>query len=157
MTTLNQFEQLATDGYNLIPVYRQRLADTDTPLSVFARFKAHKQAYLFESVEGGENWARYSIIGLGESTVFSCNEGQLTVQSPDGALHTEACSDPFQYIRDYLAQFKVPSVAQLPALPGFTGGLVGYFGYDSVRYIEPRLNNMPEADPVGLPDIWMML
>ena len=157
MTTLNQFEQLTTAGYNLIPVYRQRLADTDTPLSVFARLKAHKQAYLFESVEGGENWARYSIIGLGESTVFSCNDGVLTVQSPDGALQTESCSDPFQYIRDYLAQFKVPSVAQLPALPGFTGGLVGYFGYDSVRYIEPRLNNMPEADPVGLPDIWMML
>ena len=79
MTTLNQFEQLTTAGYNLIPVYRQRLADTDTPLSVFARLKAHKLAYLFESVEGGENWARYSIIGLGESTVFSCNDGVLTV------------------------------------------------------------------------------
>ena len=157
MTTLNQFEQLSADGYNQIPVYRQRLADTDTPLSVFARLQGHKQAYLFESVEGGENWARYSIIGLGESTVFSCNEGQLTVQSPDGKLQTEACSDPFQYIRNYLAQFKVPSAELLPALPGFTGGLVGYFGYDSVRYIEPRLNNMPEADPVGLPDIWMML
>ena len=73
MTTQSQFDHLKAQGYNLIPVYRQRLADTETPLSVFARLKAHKQAYLFESVEGGENWARYSIIGLGESTVFSCN------------------------------------------------------------------------------------
>ncbi len=157
MTTLAQFEQLKSAGYNLIPVYRQRLADTDTPLSVFARLKDHQQAYLFESVEGGENWARYSIIGLGESTVFSCNAGQLTIQTPDGQVQTQPCADPFQFIRDFQAQFKVPSKEDLPTLPSFTGGLVGYFGYDSVRYIEPRLKNVPEADPVGLPDLWMML
>ena len=157
MTTQVQYEQLKTQGYNLIPVYRQRLADTETPLSVFARLKGHQQAYLFESVEGGENWARYSIIGLGESTVFSCNAGQLTIQHVNGSHEKQACADPFQYIRDFLSQFKVPTQADLPALPNFTGGLVGYFGYDAVRYIEPRLNNVPEADPVGLPDIWMML
>ena len=157
MITQAQFSQLHAQGYNLIPVYRQRLADTETPLSVFARLKAHQQAYLFESVEGGENWARYSIIGLGESTVFSCNEGQLTIQAADGTLTTQACADPFQFIRDFQAQFKVPTQTDLPQLPSFTGGLVGYFGYDAVRYIEPRLNNIPQADPVGLPDIWMML
>lgn len=157
MTTQTQFEQLKASGYNLIPVYRQRLADTDTPLSVFARLKDHKQAYLFESVEGGENWARYSIIGLGESTVFSCNEGVLTIQDVKGQISLQPCSDPFQYIRDFQAQYRVPSSKELPELPNFTGGLVGYFGYDAVRYIEPRLNNVPEADPVGLPDLWMML
>ena len=97
MTTLVQFEQLKSLGYNTIPVYRQRLADTETPLSVFARFKEHKQAYLFESVEGGENWARYSMIGLGESTVFSCNAGILTIQQLDGSVIQQECSDPFQY------------------------------------------------------------
>ncbi|MEG2358145.1 anthranilate synthase component I, partial [Acinetobacter sp.] len=157
MTTQIQFNSLKAQGYNLIPVYRQRLADTETPLSVFARLKAHKQAYLFESVEGGENWARYSIIGLGESTVFSCNAGELTIQHADGTLEKQSCTDPFQFIRDFQSQYKVPAQADLPALPSFTGGLVGYFGYDAVRYIEPRLNNAPEADPVGLPDIWMML
>ncbi|MBL8321005.1 MAG: anthranilate synthase component I, partial [Acinetobacter sp.] len=157
MTTQIQFDSLKAQGYNLIPVYRQRLADTETPLSVFARLKAHKQAYLFESVEGGENWARYSIIGLGESTVFSCNAGELTIKHADGAIEKQSCADPFQFIRDFQSQYKVPTQADLPALPSFTGGLVGYFGYDAVRYIEPRLNNAPEADPVGLPDIWMML
>ncbi|MDM1262895.1 anthranilate synthase component I [Acinetobacter indicus] len=157
MTTQAQYQQLQAAGYNLIPVYRQRLADTETPLSVFARLKEHEQAYLFESVEGGENWARYSIIGLGESTVFSCNEGRLTIQQANGELLQQPCCDPFQFIRDFQAQFKVPTQADLPALPSFTGGLVGYFGYDAVRYIEPRLNNIPDADPVGLPDIWMML
>jgi anthranilate/para-aminobenzoate synthase component I len=77
MTTLVQFEQLKSAGYNTIPVYCQRLADTETPLSVFARFKEQKQAYLFESVEGGENWARYSMIGLGESIVFSCSSSTI--------------------------------------------------------------------------------
>lgn len=157
MTTQAQFQELAAQGYNLIPVYRQRLADTDTPLSIFARLKQHQQAYLFESVEGGENWARYSIIGLGESTVFSCNAGELTVQHADDSIEKQHCADPFQYIRDFQAQFKVPTQAELPDLPSFTGGLVGYFGYDAVRYIEPKLKNVPEADPVGLPDIWMML
>ncbi|ENV58852.1 anthranilate synthase component 1 [Acinetobacter soli CIP 110264] len=157
MTTHTQFEQLKAAGYNTIPVYRQRLADTDTPLSVFARLRDHTQAYLFESVEGGENWARYSIIGLGESTVFSCNTGQLTIKNPQGQISTQPCTDPFTYIREYQQQFKVPPHALTPELPQFSGGLVGYFGYDAVRYIEPRLNNVPEADPVGLPDIWMML
>ncbi|MHA3052972.1 anthranilate synthase component I [Acinetobacter sp. ANC 4640] len=157
MMTPELFQQLQQQGFNTIPVYRRRLADTDTPLSVFARLKQHAQAYLFESVEGGENWARYSIIGLGESTIFSCNEGQLTVQQPDGQTTQQSCSDPFQYIRDFQAQFKVPTQQQIPELPSFTGGLVGYFGYDAVRYIEPRLNHIPNQDPVGLPDIWMML
>ena len=157
MTTLVQFEQLKAAGYNTIPVYRQRLADTETPLSVFARFKEQKQAYLFESVEGGENWARYSMIGLGESTVFSCNAGILTVQQADGSISQQDCSDPFQYIRDFQSQFKVPTQKELPDLPSFTGGLVGYLGYDAVRYIEPKLKNVPAADPVTLPDLWLML
>ncbi len=157
MTSITQYEQLKQAGYLTIPVFRQRLADTETPLTVFARLRQNKLAYLFESVEGGETWARYSIIGLGETTVFSCNEGVLTIQNEQGEFTTQTCSDPFQYIRDYQAQFKVPPHELVPALPQFTGGLVGYFGYDAVRYIEPRLKNVPVADPVGLPDIWMML
>lgn len=155
--TLEKFEQLKQQGFNTIPVYRQRLADTDTPLSVFAKIQKETQAYLFESVEGGEKWARYSIIGLGESTIFSCNNKQLTIQSPCGKQIQQQCEDPFQYIRDFQSQFKVPSQKEIPELPKFTGGLVGYFGYDAVRYIEPRLKNMPQQDPVNLPDIWLML
>lgn len=157
MTSIAQFQELQQLGYQHIPVFRQRLADAETPLTVFARLRQNQLAYLFESVEGGETWARYSMIGLGESTVFSCNAGVLTIQNEQGEITSQACADPFQYIRDYQAQFKVPPHALIPVLPQFTGGLVGYFGYDSVRYIEPKLNNVPTADPVGLPDIWMML
>ena len=157
MMTLQKFEELKQQGFNTIPVYRCRLADTETPLSVFAHLQQNMQAYLFESVEGGEKWARYSIIGLGESTVFSCNEGVLQIQEPQQPLKTQPCDDPFQFIRQFQSQFKVPSQQDLPELPQFTGGLVGYFGYDAVRYIEPKLKNIPQQDPVALPDIWMML
>lgn len=157
MLHLEQYQQLVAAGYRTIPVYRQRLADTETPLTVFARLRQQALAYLFESVEGGETWARYSIIGLGESSIFSCNEGVLTVQDEHGHVTQQPCQDPFQAIRDYQAQFKVPPRHLIPELPQFTGGLVGYFGYDSVRYIEPRLKNIPSQDPMGLPDIWLML
>lgn len=157
MMTSQKFEQLKAQGFNTIPVYRRRLADTDTPLSVYARLEKKMPAYLFESVEGGEKWARYSIIGLGESTIFSCNEGELKIQTPDGHITTQQCTDPFAFIRHFQSQFKVPTQQELPELPKFTGGLVGYFGYDAVRYIEPKLKNIPNQDPVGLPDIWMML
>ncbi len=134
MTTQTQFDQLKTAGYNLIPVYRQRLADTETPLSVFARLKEHKQAYLFESVEGGENWARYSIIGLGESTVFSCNAGELTIQQADGTIEKATLyrSVPI-HLRFSVAVLK--SLLKLIYLlcQALRVGLVGYFGYDAVR------------------------
>ncbi|MCF8999408.1 anthranilate synthase component I [Acinetobacter nectaris] len=152
------FEQLTQQGFNTIPVYRQRFADADTPLSVFARLDKKTPSYLFESVEGGEKWARYSIIGLGESTIFSCNEGVLDIQDQHGNITTEDNVDPYAFIREFQSQFKVPSQDILPELPNFTGGLVGYFGYDAVRYIEPHLKGgAPQDDPVELPDIWMML
>ncbi len=139
-------------------MYRQRLADTDTPLSIFARLKQHQQAYLFESVEGGENWARYSIIGLGESTVFS---PVMKVNSRFNMPMVRSKSKPVQTHSNIFATSKRSLKCRLKQtclqLPSFTGGLVGYFGYDAVRYIEPKLNNVPEADPVGIPDIWMML
>lgn len=158
MTQRENFEKLIQQGYNTIPVYRERLADTETPLSVYARLNHESvPSYLLESVEGGENWARYSMIGLGESTIFSFNEGVLTVKDAKGHLTHQKGIDPFDYIRDFQSKFRVPSHEEIRGLPHFTGGLVGYFGYDAVRYIEPKLKNMPTDDPIGLPDIWMML
>ena len=156
MTDQQLFEQFKDAGYNYIPVFRRRLADTDTPVSVFARVRQHKLAYLFESVEGGEQWARFSMIGVGQDAVLQCNNGQMYLQQ-DGQLSQFSCSDPFNYIEEFQAQFRVPTPDLIPALPMFTGGLVGYFGYDSVRYIEPRLNKPPVSDVLGMPDIWLML
>ena len=156
MIDQQQFEQLKAAGFNYIPVFRRRLADTDTPLSVFARLRQHQLAYLFESVEGGEQWARFSMIGVGQDAVLECNNGIMQVQQ-NGQLQQFSCADPFAYIQQFQSQFKVPGADLIPALPVFTGGLVGYFGYDAVRYIEPRLKNPPANDVLGLPDIWLML
>lgn len=156
MSTQQQFEQLKAAGFNLIPVFRQRLADTDTPLTVFARLRQHQLAYLFESVQGGEQWARFSMIGVGQDAVLQCHNGQMQIQQ-QGEIQQFACPDPFTYIQQFQATFKVPDKTQLPELPIFTGGLVGYFGYDAVRYIEPKLKNPPVQDVLGLPDIWLML
>lgn len=156
MTDQQLFKQLKDAGYNYIPVFRRRLADTGTPLSVFARVRQHKLAYLFESVEGGEQWARFSMIGVGQDAVLQCNNGVMQVQQ-DGELKQFTCNDPFTYIEEFQKQYRVPTPELIPALPMFTGGLVGYFGYDSVRYIEPRLKNAPTNDILGMPDIWLML
>lgn len=161
MMNLSEFERLVAAGYRHIPVFRQRLADTDTPVSVFARLRANGQEegarYLFESVQGGERWGRYSIIGLGSGTVLQYRQGEMRVQHPNAALEAIACADPFEFIREFQKTFKTPPVSETPALPNFTGGLVGYFAYDSVRYIEPKLKNIPESDPINLPDIWLMV
>lgn len=156
MTSQSQYDQYKAAGFRYIPVFRQKLADTDTPLSVFARLRQHQLAYLFESVQGGEQWARFSMIGLGQDAVLECHKGVMTLSQHGKTQHFD-CTDPFEYIRDFQAQFKVPGHDIIPDLPVFTGGLVGYFGYDSVRYIEPKLKNPPADDPVGLPDIWLML
>ena len=161
MMSLSEFQRLVAAGYRHIPVFHQRLADTDTPVSVFARLRANGDEqtarYLFESVQGGERWGRYSIIGLGSGTTLQYRQGEMRIQRPDQALEVAECQDPFAYIREFQASFNLPPASETPALPNFTGGLVGYFAYDSVRYIEPRLKNVPAQDPINLPDIWLMV
>jgi anthranilate synthase component 1 len=160
MMSLSEFQRLAAAGYRHIPVFHQRLADTDTPVSVFARLRANGQGgacYLFESVDGGERWGRYSIIGLGSGTILQYRQGEMRVQRANAAVETTPCLDPFAFIREFQSAFNMPPVLETPSLPNFTGGLVGYFAYDSVRYIEPRLKNVPQADPINLPDIWLMV
>ncbi|VAW72424.1 Anthranilate synthase, aminase component, partial [hydrothermal vent metagenome] len=131
-----QFEQLAKEGYNRIPVTREVLADLDTPLSTYLKLASGPYSYLFESVQGGEKWGRYSIIGLPCRTVLRVY-GQRIELRTDGKLVEETdCDDPLQWIEDFQQRFRAPD---LDGLPRFGGGLVGYFGYDTVRYIEPRL------------------
>lgn len=158
MMSLEKFQQLADAGYTHIPVFRQHLADTDTPLAVYARLReAHLASYLFESVQGGERWGRYSMIGLGAGVVLQYQRGIMHEQQPNQPLVQHDCADPFAFIRQFQQRYRVPTAAQIPELAGFSGGLIGYFGYDCVRYIEPRLQNTPSLDPIGLPDIWLTL
>jgi anthranilate synthase component 1 len=152
--TPEQFASFAAAGYNRIPLMREVLADLDTPLSTYLKLADAPYSYLFESVQGGEKWGRYSIIGLPARTVLSVREHQVTVTTDHVVVEQETVADPLAFIEALQARYRVPEVE---GLPKFTGGLVGYFGYDTVRYIEPRLAQSPNPDLLGNPDILLML
>ncbi|MBT8121961.1 MAG: anthranilate synthase component I [Gammaproteobacteria bacterium] len=152
--TPEQFHDLASQDYNRIPLTREILADLDTPLSTFLKLGGGPFSYLFESVHGGEKWGRYSIIGLPCSTVLRVEEHDISVVQDGEITESARTEDPLAWIEDFQARYRAP---ELPDLPRFTGGLVGYFGYDTVRYIEPRLGDFTRADLLGCPDILLMV
>lgn len=149
-----EFDLYAQQGYNRIPVAREILADLDTPLSTYLKLADAPYSYLFESVQGGEKWGRYSIIGLPCDTVIEVKGYQITTQFQGKMIDQITAEDPLSWIEQYKDQYKVPD---LDYLPRFNGGLVGYFGYDTVRYIEPRLGDSPNPDPLACPDILLMV
>jgi anthranilate synthase component 1 len=152
--TPEKFQQLVKHGYNRIPVTREVLADLDTPLSTYLKLANGRYSYLFESVHGGEKWGRYSIIGLPSRTVVRIHGERIEVYTDGGLVEEVQHSDPLQWIEDFQRRYQV---AEITGLPRFCGGLVGYFGYDSVRYIEPKLKNADQDDPLKTPDILLMV
>jgi anthranilate synthase component 1 len=152
--TESQFNQLAAEGYNRIPLVLETFADLDTPLSVYLKLANRPYTYLLESVVGGERFGRYSFIGLAAETRLEVRGNECS-EFERGKLTSRASSDdPLQYIQHYQSRFK--AVSQ-PGLPRFCGGLVGYFGYETVRYIERRLARTQKPDQLGAPDILLLL
>lgn len=158
MISRDEFNALAQAGYNRIPLMARCYADLDTPLSVYVKLANAKNTFLLESVVGGERSGRYSFIGLPSNLTLEVNGHSTRVRThhPDGTC-TELEShegDPLAFIEAYHARFKVPPTE---GVPRFFGGLAGYFGYDTVRYIEPRLEPLRKPDELGVPDILLML
>ncbi|MBT3195306.1 MAG: anthranilate synthase component I [Candidatus Ruthia sp.] len=148
------FDQHVTDGYNHIPVYKAVAIDTDTALGLYLKLANNPYSYLFESVQGGEKWGRYSMIGLHAQTVIKVFDHEVRIEQEGELLKSTEEKDPLAWIEQYLNQYKVP---ELEALPDFNGGLVGYFGYEIIRYIEPRLSNIDKPDELGVADILLMV
>ena len=151
--TPEQFAELAEQNYNRIPVVREILADLETPLSCYLKLARGPYSYLFESVHGGEKWGRYSLIGLPSTTILKVFGDKLVIERDGEVLVSRTTDDPLQDVEDFHSQYQMPD---LPQLPRFTGGLVGYFGYDTVRYVEPRLKHSAPKDDLGNPDILLM-
>ena len=155
--TKTQFESYLSQGYDRVPLVREVLADLDTPLSTYLKLANGPYSYLFESVQGGEKWGRYSMIGLPARTIIKVTGNEVEVSSDHKVESTETVDDPLVWIENYKEKIKVP---EIEGLPRFNGGLVGYFGYETIRYIEPKLagtdaDNKP--DPLQTPDILLML
>ena len=156
MITQQQFDRFAAEGHTRIPVVREVLSDLDTPLSVYLKLADGPYTYLFESVEGGERFGRYSIIGLPASRVYAFRGRTLTVGEYGETIETREVEDPFAEVERLRAEHRVP---RLPGLPGFAGGLVGWFGFECIEYIEPRLARGVREDvrdELGTPDILLM-
>jgi anthranilate synthase component 1 len=158
----DQFNALRQQGFNRIPLVLETFADLDTPLSIYLKLADAPYSYLLESVVGGERFGRYSFIGLPCSTRIVARGREVSVINGEVVVEQHADVNPIDFVRDYLTRF---NVAPLEGLPRFTGGLVGAFGYDCVRYVEPRLDRFVRAlekkqgekpDPIGAPDVVLL-
>jgi anthranilate synthase component 1 len=152
--TESEFIRLAEAGYNRIPVTLDTFADLDTPLSIYLKLADQPFSYLLESVQGGERFGRYSFIGLSSTTRIAIYDSTILLLTGNRVAERREHTNPMSFISEFMARFKVPD---LQGLPRFCGGLVGYFGYDTVRAVEPKLAGTRKPDPLGTPDILLLL
>ena len=155
-----EFNTLAKQGFNRIPLVKEVLADLETPLSLYVKLSqtfGEKNTYLLESVLGGERFGRFSFIGLPAKTIIrtvGTPSAPINEVLTDGKVVEKNTDNPLDFVDAFFKRFKV---AVQPGLPRFCGGLAGYFGYDTVRYIERRLATHQLPDELGMPDIQLML
>jgi len=154
-----EFRQLAEQGYTRVPVVTEARADLYTPLAVYMKLAGGPYSYLLESVVGGERFGRYSFIGPAcaeriEARGTTVRRLLRDARGADVTLERVENSDPFEYARGWL---KTQRVAPVPAALRFGGGLVGYFGYETVKHVEPRALRADKPDPLGTPDMLLLV
>ncbi|CAN1526655.1 TrpE Anthranilate/para-aminobenzoate synthases component I [Methylophilaceae bacterium] len=157
MTTLitsDKFNTYKAEGFNFIPLVKSFDVGHETPLSIYQKLANLPFSYLLESVEGGERFGRYSIIGLPSKKRIVIRDDVIEVIDQNKVIKKEDTQNPLDFIQNYLSQFKVPHDL---ALPRFAGGLAGYFGYETIQYIEARLKHKKTKDTLGVPDILLMI
>jgi anthranilate synthase component I len=147
-----QFEQLARDGFNLIPISREVAADLETPVSAFLKIARGDYSFLLESVRGGEKWGRYTFLGTEPSMVMRARGNRVDIIRPGQENETRTVPNCFEELRTEMKKFRAPDV---PGLPRFFGGAVGFLAYDIVRCFEPRIPARAHDD-LGTPDLYMM-
>ncbi|MDB5863724.1 MAG: anthranilate synthase component [Betaproteobacteria bacterium] len=152
--TETEFTRLADAGFNRVPLVLETFADLDTPLSIYLKLANEPYTYLLESVVGGERFGRYSFIGLAAASRLEVRGYECVEIEAGREVTRRTVEDPLAFVQEYLDRYKT---AEDPRLPRFCGGLVGYFGYEIVQYIEKRLARTPKADPLGVPDIVLLV
>ena len=153
--TPEQFIKLGKDGYNHVPVVRTMFADMDTPLSCYVKVARGPYSYLLESAaQGGEKWARYSLVGLPSDCVVKITGDEITLEESGEVTDQFRVEDPLAFVEEFQARYSYPELQNLPI---YTGGLVGYFGYDTIRYVEKKISQSAPPDTLGTPDIILMV
>ncbi len=149
--SFQRFKELSKKG-NLIPVYQEILADLETPVSAFKKLNGSAQSFLLESIEGGEKWGRYSFLGTEPSLIFSCKGNSVSIRKNGEIIESENSSDPIEKLREIMKEY---SPVDIPELPRFYGGAVGFLSYDMVRFIE----KLPElkADDLNVYDAYFIV
>ncbi len=153
---LETLKNLIDEGYNKIPVSCEIAADLETPLSIYLKTSLGSESgtFLFESMQGGERWGRYSIIGMPCSQRLEIHGNEIRIFEDEQLQSQQQHRQPLQWLEEYQQQYRMPVVA---GLPRFCGGLVGYFGYDTVRHIEPCLGTNSAEDPLATPDMLFLV
>ena len=148
-----EFEALAAKGFNLVPVCQEISADLETPVSAFLKVARGDYSFLLESVRGGEKWGRYTFLGTEPAMVLRARANRMDLIRPGRAVESRTVTNAFEELRSEVKHFRAP---ELPELPRFFGGAVGFLAYDIVRCFEPRV---PESvhDDLGIPDLCVML
>ena len=154
MLTEEKFNEYKEQGYTHVPFVKEVIADFDTPLSTYYKLAREPYTYLFESVQGGEKWGRFSIIGLPNSTRIEVFDQMISIYKSGQVIEQWSSVDPLEDIKEFHQSFRIPEMDELPK---FTGGLVGFFGYDTVRYVEPKLMAGKKAGELNIPDICLMV
>ncbi|MBE9581778.1 MAG: anthranilate synthase component I, partial [Proteobacteria bacterium] len=148
--TKDEFVRLAQTS-NLIPVYREILADTETPISVFRKLDTGPYNFLLESVEGGERWGRYSFMGIDPIFTFKSRGTLASIETNNGSKE-QTVKDPLRLLETLLAEYRP---APVEGLPRFFGGAVGYIGYEVVSFFESIPDDL--SDEISVPDTWFMV
>ena len=147
-------QELREQGFTHVPIVRETLADLDTPVSTYFKLANQPYSYLFESVQGGNKWGRYSIIGLPCTEIYRFFGHQLSHEIGGQIVSTTKVDNPLDSVREIQAKYKV---AEYAGLPEMIGGLVGYFGYETIGFVEQRLAFSDKPDAIGAPDIMLMV
>ena len=149
--TIEEVKEYLED-YDIVPVFYELLTDTCTPVYIFNALKTNENAFILESVDNKNQWGRYSFIGVSPKAEIKIENGEAAFNNGTEQM-IEKVNNPIDYITNYMKDFKSP---KFPNFPKFTGGLVGYFGYDTIRYIEKKLVDVP-FDDIKLPDANLFL
>src|ERR1700742_3879315 len=143
-----EFKELAAQG-NLIPIYTEFVADYETPVAVFEKIDNGIRSFLFESAESNDHVGRYSFLGSNPRIYFEARGRHIVIEEEGQRREFETSLDPLTELQQLMATFRA---VELPGLPPFSGGAVGYIGYDAVRFFEPTVGEAP-PDQLGLPEL----